>query len=74
MPPWVVQPGMALHYGLVEDPLRAAPAVEAVCLDTGPHQREPFDVILAYFVYPAGYLATVLGEILVSRCVQLSWE
>jgi len=28
------------------------------------HQREPFDVILAYFVYPAGYLATMLGEIL----------
>ena len=24
----------------------------------------PFDVILAYFVYPAGYLATVLGELL----------
>ena len=27
-------------------------------------EREPFDVILAYFVYPAGYLATVLGELL----------
>ena len=65
MPPWVAQPGMALHYGLVEDPLRAAPAVEALCVWTqARHQREPFDVILAYFVYPAGYLATVLGEIL----------
>ena len=65
MPPEVVQPGMALHYGLVEDPLRAAPAVEALRVwAQARHQREPFDVILAYFVYPAGYLATVLGETL----------
>src|SRR5262252_8682700 len=65
IPPGVLQPGMALHYGLVEDPLRAAPAVEALRVWTqAQHQREPFDVILAYFVYPAGYLATVLGELL----------
>ena len=65
MPPGVVQPGMALHYGLVEDPLRAAPAVETLRVwAQARHQREPFDVILAYFVYPAGYLATALGEIL----------
>src|SRR6266702_2439052 len=65
MPPGVVQPGMALHYGLVEDPLRVAPAVEALRVwAQAQHQREPFDVILAYFVYPAGYLATVLGELL----------
>src|SRR5206468_8294795 len=59
----VVQPGLALHYGLVEDPLRAAPAVEALRV-WAQAQQEPFDVILAYFVYPAGYLATVLGELL----------
>jgi glycosyltransferase involved in cell wall biosynthesis len=65
MPPGVVHPGIALHYGLVEDPLRAAPAVEALRVWVqAQHQREPFDVILAYFVYPAGYLATVLGELL----------
>ena len=53
---------MALHYGLVEDPLRAAPAVEALRVwACAQHQRDPFDIILAYFVYPAGYLATVLG-------------
>ena len=63
MPPGVVQPGLALHYGLVEDPLRAAPAVEALRV-WAQTQQEPFDVILAYFVYPAGYLATVLGELL----------
>ena len=64
-PPGVVQPRLALHYGLVEDPLRAAPAVEAWRVGAqARHQREPFDVILAYFVYPAGYLATLLGEFL----------
>jgi glycosyltransferase involved in cell wall biosynthesis len=63
--PRVVQSEMALHYGLVEDPLRAAPAVEALRIwAQARHQREPFDVILAYFVYPAGYLATALGEVL----------
>jgi glycosyltransferase involved in cell wall biosynthesis len=56
---------MTLHYGLVEDPLRATPAVEALHVwAQARHQRVPFDVILAYFVYPAGYLATVLGEAL----------
>jgi glycosyltransferase involved in cell wall biosynthesis len=56
---------MALHYGLVEDPLRAAAAVEALRVwAQAQHQREPFEVILAYFIYPAGYLATLLGEIL----------
>jgi glycosyltransferase involved in cell wall biosynthesis len=56
---------MALHYGFVEDPLRAAPAVEALRVWAwAEHQRQPFDVILAYFVYPAGYLATLLGALL----------
>ena len=65
MPSEVVQPGMTLHYGLVEDPLRAAPAVEALRVwAQAQHRHKPFDVILAYFVYPAGYLATVLGEVL----------
>jgi glycosyltransferase involved in cell wall biosynthesis len=53
---------MALHYGLVEDPLRAAAAVQALCVwARAQQQRRPFDVILAYFIYPAGYLATLLG-------------
>jgi glycosyltransferase involved in cell wall biosynthesis len=65
IPPEVLQPGMTLHYGLVEDPLRAAPAVDALRVwAQAQHQREPFDVILAYFIYPAGYLATVLGDAL----------
>jgi glycosyltransferase involved in cell wall biosynthesis len=63
-PPGVVQPGMALHYGLVEDPLRAAAAEALRVWAQAQHQRKPFDVILAYFIYPAGYLATLLGEVL----------
>ena len=45
--PEVCQPGMALHDGLVEDPLHAVPAVEALRVwAQARHQREPFDVIL----------------------------
>jgi glycosyltransferase involved in cell wall biosynthesis len=65
MPPVVDQPGMSLHYGLVEDPLRAASAVAALgAWVQAQHQACPFDVILAYFIYPAGYMATMLGELL----------
>jgi glycosyltransferase involved in cell wall biosynthesis len=65
IPPEAPRPGMALHYGLMADPLRAAPAVEALRVwADAQHQRQPFDVILAYFVYPAGYLATILGALL----------
>jgi len=65
MPPVAAQPGMSLHYGLVADPLRATSAVTALCAWVqARHQACPFDVMLAYFIYPAGYLATVLGELL----------
>ena len=57
--------GMTVHYGLVENPIRATSSVESLCTwAQARHQQHPFDVILAYFVYPAGYLATVLGEAL----------
>ena len=42
----------------------AGDALAAAVLAAVGVQRQPFDVILAYFVYPAGYLATVLGELL----------
>lgn len=64
-PPVAVQQGLSLHYGLVADPWRAASAVATLCAWAQAQQQAcPFDVILAYFVYPAGYLATVLGELL----------
>src|SRR5262249_35014472 len=60
-PAVVAQPGVSLHYGLVQDPLHAASAVAALCAWVqARHQACPFDVMLAYFVYPAGYLAMVL--------------
>jgi glycosyltransferase involved in cell wall biosynthesis len=56
---------MTLHYGMIEDPIRAASAVQALSAwAQAQHQMCSFDVILAYFIYPAGYLATVLGEFL----------
>ena len=56
---------MTLHYGLVEDPIHATSSVASLCVwAQAQHQRHPFDIILAYFVYPAGYVATVLGETL----------
>lgn len=65
MPAVATQRGIALHYGLVEDPWRAVSAVEALgAWAQTQHQTCPFDVILAYFIYPAGYLATGLGALL----------
>lgn len=47
----------------VEDPLRSPEGTRALCsLLEVKHKEEPFDVILGYFVYPGGYLATLLGE------------
>jgi len=65
VPSVTAPPGLTLHYGLVQDPWRAASAVAALCTWVqAQHHVCPFDVILAYFMYPAGYLATVLGELL----------
>src|SRR6266566_4995392 len=65
MPPVAAQPGMSLHYGLVADPLRATSAVTALCAWVqARHQACPSDVMLAYGIRPAGYLATVLWGLL----------
>lgn len=54
---------LALCYDFVEDPLHSQPAVANLCDSFQVRQQQdPFDVILAYFVYPGGYLATILGE------------
>jgi glycosyltransferase involved in cell wall biosynthesis len=54
---------LSLSYRLVDDPLRATTAVADLCCWTETeHRRCPFEVILAYFIYPSGYLATILGE------------
>lgn len=57
--------GVTVNDGLMPDPLREAPAVARLCAWAQAfHRVQPFDVLLAYFVYPAGYVATVLGECL----------
>jgi glycosyltransferase involved in cell wall biosynthesis len=54
---------LSVHYRSVDDPLHDVSAVIDLCdWMHGQHRQRPFDVMLAYFVYPAGYLATVLGE------------
>lgn len=56
---------LSLGYQLVEDPLRD-PLGVAAGSDwlQARHHQEPFDVLLAYFAYPSGYLAVVWGELL----------
>jgi glycosyltransferase involved in cell wall biosynthesis len=53
---------LAVYDRTINDPLRDAGAVTDVLhwAETQ-HRQTPFDVILAYFLYPGGYLATVLG-------------
>ena len=53
---------LAVYDRTVDDPLHDPYAVTDVCCwAEAQHQQDPFDVILAYFLYPGGYLATVLG-------------
>jgi len=54
---------VSVYYRLVEDPLHAEAAVaDLCCWAQAQHRQQPFDVMLAYFIYPSGYLATILGE------------
>ena len=55
--------GVQVHYGLSEDPLRQVSAVMRFQeWMHAQHQQQPFTVLLGYFIYPAGYLACVVGE------------
>ncbi|MGQ4810195.1 D-inositol-3-phosphate glycosyltransferase [Candidatus Entotheonellaceae bacterium PAL068K] len=63
--PRTIPPGLSIHYRLIADPRCSESAVDALGhWMQALHERDPIEVILAYFVYPAGYLATMLGEIL----------
>ncbi|MGE3538047.1 MAG: glycosyltransferase [Candidatus Tectimicrobiota bacterium] len=56
-------PGVVVHYRLVEQPQEQSAEVTALCAwAQASHAVLPFDVLLAYFVYPAGYLAVLLGQ------------
>lgn len=53
---------LTVHEGMIDDPLQAPAALKDLCTWAEKHHRQqPFDVLLAYFVYPGGYLATTLG-------------
>jgi glycosyltransferase involved in cell wall biosynthesis len=45
----------------LHEPSRLAELCDRICRR---HEQQPFDVILAYFIYPSGYLAVCLGETL----------
>lgn len=52
-----------IHYGMAADPLASSATRAALwAWSRRRHQQHPFDVILAYFVHPAGSLACWLGE------------
>ena len=56
---------VTIYGGVMPDPLRDTTAMARVCeWAQAYHRMQPFDVLLAYFVYPAGYVATGLGECL----------
>ncbi|MDH3600884.1 MAG: glycosyltransferase [Candidatus Tectomicrobia bacterium] len=62
-PLWASLSALTIAYRAIEAPLHDAAGVAALrCWMQERHARCPFDVLLAYFVYPSGYLATLLGE------------
>jgi glycosyltransferase involved in cell wall biosynthesis len=72
-PPTSVESGVArlsdrsdrftVRGGLVADPRgSSAERTDLWAWMRSRHRQQPFDIILAYFVYPAGYLACWLGE------------
>ena len=62
-PSWASSSALTIAYRAIDAPLHDAAGVAALqrwMLER--HARCPFDVLLAYFVYPSGYLATRLGD------------
>lgn len=55
---------LAVLYHDVSDPLHDPSQLAGLYDRLGRHhQQQPFDMILAYFVYPSGYLAIRLGDV-----------
>lgn len=62
-PSWVSSSALTIAYRAIDAPLHDAAGVVALQRWMQErHARCPFDVLLAYFVYPSGYLATRLGD------------
>ena len=64
-PSWVSSSALTIAYRAIEAPLHDTAGIAALQRWMQErHARCPFDVLLAYFVYPSGYLATRLGDAL----------
>ncbi len=58
-------PALAVVYHDVSDPLHEPSRLADLCdRIRGRHKQQAFDMILAYFIYPSGYLAIRLGKAL----------
>ncbi len=56
---------LAIMYYHISEPLLEPHQLADLCNQFRRlHQQQPFDIILAYFVYPSGYVAIQLGEAL----------
>ncbi len=54
---------LSIVYHDVSEPWHQSGQLAALCDRIGHrHAQQPFDIILAYFVYPSGYLAVRLGD------------
>jgi len=61
----VVSPVSTVVYHDVSEPLHEPSRLADLCDRLRRrHERQPFDIILAYFVYPGGYIAIRLGDVL----------
>jgi glycosyltransferase involved in cell wall biosynthesis len=57
--------GLTVIYHEVSEPLQEPNCLAELCDRLyRRHKQTPFDIILAYFIYPGGYLAIRLGEVL----------
>jgi glycosyltransferase involved in cell wall biosynthesis len=62
-PPWASSSALTIAFRAMEAPRHDAAGVAALQRWIQErHAHCPFDVLLAYFVYPSGYLATLLGD------------
>lgn len=60
-----VPEALTVVYHDVAEPLHESSRLAALCAWLRRrHEQQPFDMMLAYFIYPSGYLAVRLGDVL----------
>jgi len=61
----IIPEELTVIYHEVKEPLHKPDCLAELCDRlTRRHEQTPFDIILAYFVYPSGYIAIQLGDVL----------